>query len=307
MKIPLFKSISWQDLWTKEKEAGRAVWNFLKSLWNKIRQDNILFLASGMSFNMLLCLIPILLLWIYIFGILFQSADTIQFLDRILITAFPNQPHALTIRQSISSVLEEIVTHRKSFGLLSTAVLLATSASLFSSARSVLNQVFALSDKRHFLISYLVDLALVLGLTLLIIFTASLSLAYRTFQQFRKFIPYLSDLDHYGIWGGATDLLSWIAILVLCYLLYRYIPSERIEHRIAWISAAVTSFIWEISGRLFAWYLTTLTPFSKIYGTYAFILVLMVWVFYSSIIFILGAEIGELIRERTPSKSEGPS
>ena len=116
MKTFSLKSIPWRELLEKEKQVIQSMSDFLKQLWTKITEDEILFLASGMAFNVLLCLIPILLLWIYVLGIWFPSSDTIWFMDQILERAFPDQPYALAIRQGISSILAEIAINRKSFG-----------------------------------------------------------------------------------------------------------------------------------------------------------------------------------------------
>src|SRR5205085_1979404 len=99
----------------RERRVLKKIFRFFRILWKKIQNDDVIFLASGLAFNILMCLIPILLLLVYLVGILFQSANTLQFVDKLLVTVFPNQPHALTIRQLISNVLSDIVLHRKSF------------------------------------------------------------------------------------------------------------------------------------------------------------------------------------------------
>lgn len=279
----------------------RFLWDFSVRLWNKMDVDDILFLASGIAFNVLACLLPLLLFLIYALGIWFQSSETIGVVDRILATAFPNQPYAHNIRNAISSILAQIVASGQVLGLLSLAVLMATSASLFASLRSVLHRVFEVKASRHFVISYLVDLSLVLGLTLLILLLICLSWCYHMLRHLEHFVPSAVNYQFHGIYGTIPALVSPVLVAVFCCLLYRYVPAERIRWRIASLAAVTTTVIWETTGLLFAWYLGSLTSLGRVYGAYAFLIVLLVWVFYSSVIFIFGAEVGQVVRSRMES------
>lgn len=275
----------------------RMVIDFFRRLYVKMDEDDPLFLASGLAFNVICCLVPILLLMIFALGHVFQSNQAIAFIDQILRTAFPNQPHAIAIRKEISTLLAEVVTNPKSFGVLSLIILIAVSTSLFSSMRSVLHQIFEVRSKLHFVISYLVDLSLVLGLTLLILGTMSLSFLYRGIMKFQEYFP-KDTVGWQGFIGMCADFLSVGFIGLYCYLLYRFVPVIRTPHRTALIAAITTSLIWEISGRVFAWYLSTLASYSRLYGTYAFIIVLIIWIFYSCLIFVVGAEIASVSQEK---------
>lgn len=284
----------WQRLWAQEKAMAAAVWKFVYALSTKCINDDVLFLASGMAFNFLICLLPIFLLWIYVLGMWFPSSDSIAFVDQILSTAFPSQPYALDIRAGISTILEQIMANGKSFGLLSVGVLLIASASLFSSTRSVLDRAFEVRHRHPILLNYVFDLLLVLGLTALILGTTSLTWVFRALHGLDKYLP-PRDLQWIDSLRSTPELISIPLIFICCYLFYRYIPSQKIKKPTCLVSAAITSITWELSARIFAWYLSTLTSFGKIYGTYAFILVLMLWTFYSSAIFVLGAEAGHVL------------
>jgi membrane protein len=84
----------------------------------------------------------------------------------------------------------------------------------------------------------------------------------------------------------------------MAFLAYRFIPFYGTTTRSSIISAIATTVLWKSAGFLFALYFATFKPFNKIYGAYAFILVAMLWVYFSSIVFILGGAIGGLYRER---------
>lgn len=289
--------MDWPALWKREKKMLRRIRIFILRLWRKMDQDDILFLAAGISFNVLFCLLPIMLFWVYLLSYWFQWHDVIRMVDRILEAAFPNQPYTRPIRDSIVSILSDIVAHRKSLGALTLGILLIASASLFSCARISLHRVYGTTSDRHFVLSYLVDIVLVFGLTLIVLLTSSLVGVVHTLLRFRDYLPpAFNPFDVLGIVRALPSFSSVPIIFLLCFLLYRYIPVQHPPVRTAWISAAITSLIWEVSSHLFAFYLGSLTSYSKIYGAYAFIPVLMIWVYYSSIIFILGAEAGHTLQ-----------
>jgi membrane protein len=285
----------------REKRMVRMVADFSRRLYAKMDEDDTLFLASGLAFNVICCLVPILLLFFYVLGHAFQSQEATSFIDQILKTAFPNQPHAIAIRKEISALLSEVVANPKSFGALGLVILLAVSTSLFSSMRSVLHRVFEVKSKIHFVISYLFDLSLVLGLTLLILFTMSLSWLYRGIMKFQDHFP-PELVGWHGLIGMLADFSSVALIALYCYLIYRFVPVKRTPRKTALIAAITTSLIWEVSGRVFALYLTSLASYSRYYGTYAFIVVLMIWIFYSCLIFVVGAEIGNVVQKREEEK-----
>lgn len=293
-------AIPWGRLWEQEKRVARKLGVFLGRLRAKLDQDEVLFLASGLAFNVLICLLPILLLWVYVVGMWSQSGDSMLVVERVLRTAFPSERYADEIRGTITAIVKGIVDNRGSLGLLSLIVLAATSASLFSSARTVLHQVFQIRTRRHFLASYLVDICLVLALTILILVTTSITWVYRVFKTLRFFLPDINEWDYHGIVGMIADFASLPVIMGLCYMLYRFVPVARPPRRTALVAAVTTSLLWEVSGRVFAFYLGSLATISKVYGAYAFILVLMAWIFYSCLIFVVGAEVAQVLRDQPP-------
>ena len=81
--------------------------------------------------------------------------------------------------------------------------------------------------------------------------------------------------------------------------MYRFIPDTRPPRAAGIISTVTSTLLWVISGKLFAVYLANFSAIGKIYGPYAFLLVLLFWIYYSSLVFVLGAIIGQVYWERT--------
>jgi uncharacterized BrkB/YihY/UPF0761 family membrane protein len=65
-------------------------WPFLAAVWKKFHRDNAFFLARGLAFDVLVCLIPALFLLFVLFGFLFDSSrETIQYMSSYLKSMIP--------------------------------------------------------------------------------------------------------------------------------------------------------------------------------------------------------------------------
>jgi uncharacterized BrkB/YihY/UPF0761 family membrane protein len=116
---------------------------YTTGLYRLARKEEILFLSSGIAFNGLLCLLPVLLLITSLLGIFLSSSRLpSQRVDEILNAIFPLQPYGQQIKITIKGVLEDIIKFRSKFGISGLAVLVWTATSLFGSVRTVLNRIY---------------------------------------------------------------------------------------------------------------------------------------------------------------------
>jgi len=83
--------------------------------------------------------------------------------------------------------------------------------------------------------------------------------------------------------------LSFAMTVLLFAMIYKYIPRETIAWRDVWIGAAVTAFLFAVGKSLIGLYLGR-SSFSSAYGAAGSLVVLLMWVYYSAQVFLLGAE-----------------
>jgi len=74
------------------------------------------------------------------------------------------------------------------------------------------------------------------------------------------------------------------------------------EKKSIFVSALWAAILWEIAKQLFGLYITHAITLKKIYGAYVLMVVVAFWVYYTSIVFIIGAEIGQLYREKVKKR-----
>lgn len=113
-----------------------------------------------------------------------------------------------------------------------------------------------------------------------------------------------------GLQGEALGLvdrflghtLALVSITALFLLVYRYLPARRIPWRTAWVAAAFAALCHELLKTAFSWYATEVANYSTAFGNLATLAVLIFWIYYGSIVFILGGEVAQVYTMRKASR-----
>jgi len=283
-----------------------AVWFYVRGISRKVAKDDILFLASGLAFNGILTMVPLLLLAASALGSFLESSDAALLqLNDLLDTVFPPQPFATSIKESILKTVGDIIAYRTSLGVFGAVVLIWTATSLFDALRSVLHTVFEMKRTRGLFVSLLHDVGFVFLVFILFISSNVTIWVLSLLEGLMANVPALSSV---GVPAFLKSIPTAVVILLttcMFYIIYRYIPDSKPPKAAGIISTITTTVLWVVSGKLFAVYLSSFSAISKIYGPYAFILVLLVWVYYSSIIFVVGGIVGQIYWERLKLKEAG--
>jgi membrane protein len=245
----------------------------------RFRAHRGMFLASGLSFTLMTCLIPVLFFMVSLAGfVLSRKAAADLVLNQLseIVPVYKNELHEL---------LAQIIRRRSLSGILGTVVLVVFASQLFASIRLVLNEVFGFRQGPGFVHGLLKDIALLLLMGVL--FLASVVV---------------------------TDLFGWVKIILmvpvmppewiqsvfialaiafngaLFFIAYRYFPHRRVPAGAALAGALLASVLWEAAKQLFRWYILSVGVYDKIYGPLGALVALSMFAYYSGIVFVLGAE-----------------
>ena len=283
-----------------------AVWFYARSLIKKFSEDDILFLASGLAFNGILAMIPLFLLGASALGTFLNSSQLgVQQLKDILDAIFPPQPFATDIKESILTVISDIVVYRTSLGIFGVVVLIWTATSLFDALRSVLHQIYDVKRTRSVIRGFVHDVGFVFLVFVLFIVSNLTVWVVSLLERIVLNVPALSGFNLPFLYRETPTVIVIGLTACMFYIVYRYIPDSKPPKIAGIISTLTTTALWIVSGKLFAIYLSSFSSISKIYGPYAFILVLLFWIYYSSIIFVAGGMVGQVYWERLKLKEAG--
>ncbi len=283
-----------------------TIWFYVVRIGRKLFGEDILFLASGLAFNGILTMIPLMLLAASALGVFLNSSQAaITQLNDILNAVFPPQPFATSIKESILTVVEDIIAYRRSIGIFGALVLIWTATSLFDALRSVLHRIYHLKRTRGLLVSLLHDVGFVFLVFVLFVGTNVSMWAFSLIQGLADSIPALERFGFHKFTYTLPTIIVIALTMTMFYIVYRYIPDTKPPKLAGIISTITTTTLWVVSAKLFAYYLSNFSAIGKIYGPYAFILVLLIWVYYSAIIFIIGGIVGQTYWERYKLKQAG--
>ncbi|MDX9760173.1 MAG: YihY/virulence factor BrkB family protein [Bacteroidota bacterium] len=275
----------------------RAIWMYLVRIVERMESNHIFLSAAGLSFNALLCFIPLVLLVFYVLGFYLDSEEALATVDLWIqrLELFPYQKDQL--RSLIMSLIQEFVRGSHLAGLFGAIGLLWTSSALFAALRTALNRVFSIQDTKNILTSKLKDFAMlsIVGMTLVIVTVLLYGLA--LVKEIGRNVFGLT-LESW-IFNDAVSLLSPFVLSFILFLLVFYlVPDRRLSKRIILTSSAISAVLWGLAKFLFAYYLTNLWGIGTIYGPYAIIVATAIWVYYSSVTILFAAEIAEMTSER---------
>jgi len=264
--------------------------DFFWSVLKKFDSDHGLFLSSGITFNLLLCLIPMSLLLLAIVGTyLYSDREVLNHIRRYFENAVPS------LDPRIMRNILRIIRDRKIVGILGIGGLIWTSTWVFSSLRTAFNMIFRVEKDRGILQGKAIDLFMILlaGIFLLMsmIFTSGI-----TFIQSNRF-------SHLLAMGQTLRfilkyIIPFLFTFWMCFLIYKIIPNRKIYFKTAFQASLFTSLLWEVSKQLFGWYVQHLGRFSMVYGSLSTLAIFFLWVYYSSAILLLGGEVAFLLEKR---------
>ena len=286
---------------TAPRARGHLVRDFLGDVWKSLGDDDVMFLASGVSFNVLLALVPFVLLLVSLSTLFLGStpdsaANTaLSFLDRLLPTS------SWTGGENVRDTIREIARVSGSVTLFSIIGFLWFSTRVFSSMRSVFVKTFDVPKERGILHGKLFDLACSFFAAIAITVYGSLS-AYLLVATTRG----ASILTRLGVRTSIMGpieyafgrVIAFLLVLLLCFAVYRLIPNRPIPSRTAWVGSITTSLLFELARIGFGAYVAAFPPGSLYTGALATLVVVTLWTYYASLIFIVGAEVAQVVELR---------
>ncbi len=256
------------------KLIGRSIVDFFR--------DGGPMLAGSISYFAIMAVLPFCLFLIAIFTYLIGHDDEFfKFITAKLLSFFPKAA------QSIARELRDAISFKGvgTFTLFAYGIL---SYQLYSSLESALNVVFKIKDKRSFISHFFISLFLI---TLLIVF---LLLSFGASSAISVLNTLRDDLPGLEIRTITAFIIKYIVPFILVFVtiatLYIILPKKKIRWRNAMAGALIAAIFLETAKHIFTFYVVKVVKFGAIYGPLSAFIIFLLWGFYSSSIFLIGAE-----------------
>lgn len=256
------------------KSAGNSITSFIR--------DDCFYLAASIAYFLIVSLVPLSLFLVGLFGYILGGDEGLyHFLLNRLINFFP------AVTSGITDELRNIITY-KGISIITFFIYGFFALQLFYSVERAMDIIFKVPKKRHFLLSMLWTICMVTLIIMFWLISFTVSSVAAIFREHQVSVLGFQLTYQAGI------LLKYVAPFVLILLtfttVYMIVPHMRISLAHAFSGALLFTILWEAAKHLFTWFVRNLAYIGTIYGSLTTFILFLVWTYYLSCIFLLGAE-----------------
>jgi membrane protein len=254
---------------------------FCRSIIDFFR-DGGMMLAASISYFSMMAVLPFCLFLIAIFTYFLGHDEAFfNFFTAKLLNFFPKAA------QQIARELRDALSYR-GIGTFTFIAYGLMSYQLYSSLESAINVVFKVKDKRSFISHLLISLFLI---TLLIIFFL---LSFGASSTISVLNTFKNDIPGLQIHVITSFIIKYIVPFILAFVtistLYIILPKRKIRWRNALAGALFATVFHEGAKHIFTFYVVKVVKLGTVYGPLSAFIIFLLWGFYSSCIFLIGAE-----------------
>ncbi|AOV09082.1 ribonuclease [Sporosarcina ureilytica] len=263
---------------------------FMKELLTRIKKVDVTGLASQLAFFFLLSLFPLLIFMITLLPYLN--------LDQSEIFLFIRDYAPESVAALIEKTLGEILNNRNG-GLLSFGIL----ATIWSASKGMnaltkaLNRSYFQEESRSFIVARGMSVVFTIMLIAVLVVALVLPVFGRQIGVFA--FSYLGlEAGFLKLWTSLRWVIPPILIYLVFSLIYWLVPNLKLHYKSVLLGSAFSTIGWIVTTFGFSFYVGSYGNYSTTYGSIGTIIVLMMWLYISAIILMLGGQINAVMSER---------
>ncbi len=277
-------------------------------LANRWGDDACSLMAAALAFFGLLSMFPLALAGVAVLArTLSNDQAALADFSGFVASFFPGAAGAnlsQEIERGVTSVAANPdLTRTSVFALVS---LLWAGRAYFDVLATVLNRIFPSATPRSFLSHQLTLWSLLFGAGALFVLSSGVTFGLSMLQTIGERLPDFWINRAPVVFDLLGKFAGYALTFTMFYLLYRYTPNRKVAPRARTliVSATVAALGWEIGKWAFGRFLGNVTRYEAAYGSVAGVIVTMLWIYYASMIVLLGAEVGATIRDSQAAKEQ---
>ena len=270
-----------------EASIKRGFFKFIIYFIVKIRDDDIFALAAQLAYYLILSFFPFLIFLLTLIG--FSNLDSMEVLGALR-AMLPTSAFEL-----IYSVIIEVI-EKQNTGLLGASLLLViwSASSAFRAVIKGINKAYGLNENRSFIKRAFIAIICTFALAFVILLTlVMLVFGGLIGNLLASYLPFPTVV--YRVWNFLRYVLVVFMMILIFASIYRYTPSKMLRWREVIPGAIACTSGWLVVSLGFSFYINNFSNYSKIYGGLGAVIILITWLYLTSIILIIGGEINSLI------------
>lgn len=274
--------------------------NFIKELYCRVLDDEIDALAAQLTYYLLLSIFPFLIFLITLISYTPMTSEQALF---SLSEYLPKDVYKIVI-DTIYQTLKSRSGALLSIGMIAT---LWTASNGLSALMRGINKAYDQKESRPYWKVKYISLIFTIGLALVLLFSLFLVIFGEVIAN--NIFSYFGVPDVFRkIWTALRFFLPIITSIIVFIILYYFTPNRRISIKSVIPGSLFSSLGWILISLPFSVYVNNFSNFSRMYGSLGGIIVLLVWLYWCSIIILIGGEINAILHfgqyKKCPPKCE---
>ncbi|GAA0891082.1 YihY/virulence factor BrkB family protein [Fulvivirga kasyanovii] len=270
------------------KKSLSKTWKILKQTGVEFFNDDPMGYSASIAFYTIFSMPAILIITVTIAGSAYEQ-QTVQggLMEQIETLIGPQSAEEVkkileNARNTTSSTLAKIV------GI---ATLVFSATTVFVSLQNGLNKIWGIKPKPErgvvkFIMNRLLSLAMVISIGFLLLVSLLVDTIVVVFRNILS--EFLSGMTYYFV-AAFNIAFSLLVITLVFAMIYKVLPDARIKWRTVWVGAFVTTLLFSLGKYLIGFYLGN-SSVGSAYGAAGSLVLLLIWVYYSSVLILFGAE-----------------
>jgi YihY family inner membrane protein len=276
-------------------ESVRSAWQFARRVLGRFLANKGLLLASAVSYNTLLSLIPLFALLLVILSHVYDEQRLAELLLKEFGALMPG--HTDFLAQQVQIFLGK----RRLIGGVGFVVLMFFSSWAFRSLADAFAVIFShRRGTRRLWISAIIPYAFIFVLGIGLLLQAILVTLLEELSN-SSIALVETNLSAADISAAAISMFGFLSLAVLFTAIYRFIPVVEVRLRHAVVGGLVAAVLWELVRKLLVWWFSSISLVNVVYGSLATVVIVLLTLETAAIILLLGAQV---IAELEPKPRE---
>jgi membrane protein len=277
--------------------AFASAWNIAKGTVSEFMEDGVPRLAAALAYYAMFSIAPLLVIVIAVAGLFFDQQDVQKQVNQ-QVENFMGSQAAGTVQSMMTQKHESSVVAT----ILGTIALLFGASGVFGQLQDALNTIWEVKPKEGqgvwgFIRSRFLSFAMVLGIAFLLLISMVITTGLELFSGVISQALPMPEVAAKGLHLG----VSFAVITLLFAMIFKVLPDAEVRWRDVWVGAIGTALLFTLGKYLIAMYLGRQSTASA-YGAAGSFIVLLLWVYYSSIILFFGAEFTQVYARKLGSR-----
>lgn len=276
--------------------SGSSFFKIVKELYVRFKKDEISALGAQVTYYLILSFFPFLIFLVSLLSYTsIVSTDSLSVLSGFLPASVYN-----LVKDLAGYVL---ATRSNTFISIGMIVTIWSAAAGIMAFMNGINKAFKRKETRSFF--KVKGLALLFTFAFAILLILSIGLVIFGEILGRHFfslwgVPERLDI----VWDIFRYAVSLLVIFITFMFFYVYVPNCKIRFREALPGSILSTVGWAVLSTGFAFYVNRFQSFSKVYGSIGAVIVLLIWLYWSSIIIFVGSELNALLSDKKGCRNE---